>query len=173
MPTFQPFAAGQKVTAGDLDLNLMIGALVFRAQRSTSQTITSGTQTPTNALSWDAIDYDRLGVWSAGNPTRWTSPIAGWWTFSGSVGLNGNATGTTRDALWFVNGATITAGRSRTFAETSISTDPITVEARTIPILLAVGDYVELVPAHNASGPIGSATGTQASYIAVNYSGPN
>lgn len=173
MATYQPYAAGARVTAGALDLQLMIGKTVFVAYRAVSQTITTGAETAANALSWDTISYDLLGAWSAGSPTRWTCPAAGWWSFSGSVGYNADTSGSNRDALWFTNGATITGGRARTFAESSIASLPLTVEARTMPLLLAVGDYVQLVPAHNATGSVGTATGTSTPYMAVTYGGPN
>lgn len=173
MTTFQPFAAGQKVTAGTLDLNLMIGKLVFSAVLAASQTITTGAETTANACAWDTVAYDELGAWTAGSPTRWTCPLAGWWTVSGGVSFNGSASGSQRDAIWFINGANFTAGRARTYAETSISAVPLTVEARTMPLLLAVGDYVQLVPVHNIGSSIGTATGTLAPYMAVTYSGPN
>jgi len=174
MATYQPFAAGQRLTAGDLDAQLMIGKVVFQAMRTASQTITTGAESASNAISWDAVNYDLLGAWSAGSPTRWTCPLAGWWTLSGSISLNNNSGGSNRDALWFVNGANITGGRARTFAESGISASlVVTVEARTLPLLLAVGDYVQLIPAHNIGASEVTATGTAAPYMSVTYSGPN
>lgn len=173
MATFQPYAAGQKVTAGSLDQLLMIGKVVFSATLAASQTITTGTETTANACAWDTINYDELGAWTAGSPTRWTCPLAGWWTLAGAVSFNGSSGGSQRDAIWFVNGVNITSGRARTYAETSIAAVGLTVEARTIPQLLAVGDYVQLIPVHNIGSSIGTATGTLAPYMAVTYSGPN
>lgn len=172
MTTFQPLAAGQRLTAEELNLNLMIGCTVFRAYRTTAQSITSGAETAANALSWNQIDLDRLSA-GALNTTRWTCPTAGWWTVSGSISFNGSTAGSQRDAAWFVNGSLITAGRSRTFAETSIANTPLTVEARSLPVQLAVGDYVELIPVQNTGGAIDTATGSNTPYMAVTYSGPN
>lgn len=172
MPTFQPFAAGAKVTAATLDLNLMIGLVVFRAYLNTNQSIPTGTEAAANACAWSQIDLDLLAGFSAGAPTLWTVPIDGWWTLSGGVGFNGNAGGSQRDALWFIDGATIVAGRARTFAETGIAATPLSVEARTIPLLLSAGQTVALVPAHNVGSALLTATGTFASYMSVTYSGP-
>lgn len=170
---YTPFLAGQRVTAGALDFALMAGVTVFRAYRAAAQSISSGAESVANALVWDAIGLDLLSGWSAGTPTRWTCPVAGWWTLSGSISINGNSGGSNRDAVWFVNGSIITAGRARTFAETSISaTLAITVEARTLPVQLAVGDYVQLIPAHNIGAAEVTATGSAAPYMAVTYSGP-
>lgn len=170
---FQPLSAGQRLTAGTLNALLMIGADVFRAYLTASQIITSGTETAANACQWDQIDRDILGAWSSSNKTRWTCPAAGWWKLSGSTSFNGSTGGSQRDALWFVNGANITAGRARTFAETSISAVPLSVEARTLTVQLALGEYVELIPVHNIGSNIGTATGTLAPYMAVTYAGPN
>lgn len=173
MTTFQPYLAGQKVTAGGLDLTSMIGAIVFRAYLAAGQTIASGTEAQSNACQWDTIDYDRLGAWSNTHPSRWTCPLAGWWTFAGSISLNGSTGGSQRDAIWFLNGAGFGAGRARTFAETGIAATPLSVEARTLPLLLSVGDYIELIPVHNIGSNISTATGTLAPYMSVTYSGPN
>lgn len=166
---YTPFLAGQKVTAGALNSALLVGAVVFRAYRNTTaQTITNGTESTANALSWDSIGIDDLAGWSAGTPTRWTVPMTGWYTLAGSVAFSGDSTGSTRDALWFVNGAIVTADRARS----APSAASHTVEARTLPQFLAAGQYVELVAAHNATGSINTATGTLASYMSVTYSRP-
>ncbi|HEY5836793.1 hypothetical protein, partial [Streptomyces sp.] len=80
----QPFAAGQKVTASALNLASLSGLVVFRAYRTTAQSIPAGTETAANAISWNQIDLDDLVGWSAANPTRWTVPMTAWYTLSGS-----------------------------------------------------------------------------------------
>ncbi|MYX36720.1 MULTISPECIES: hypothetical protein [unclassified Streptomyces] len=163
--------AGGRIQAGKTNQLYMIGALVFSALRSASQSIPTGTEAVANALQWDTVQLDALAAWNSQQPTRWTAPFAGWWTLSGSIALNGSAGGSTRDALWYINGSAPTAGRARTYAGTIVAS-PLTVEARTLPRLLAAGDYVELVPAHNAGAAVSTATGTYAPYMAVTYSGP-
>jgi hypothetical protein len=169
---FTPWKAGQRITADALNLTSMIGAVVFRAIRGTGQSITNATDDVANAISWDTVDLDLLGGWAAGSPTRWTVPTTGWWKLDGAVSFVGAATpGTLRDALWFVNGATIVAGRARSFSG-SIGTAAMTVEARSIPYLLNAGDYVQLVPLHNASTSVNTGTGTYSPFMAVTYAGP-
>ncbi|MFJ4847531.1 hypothetical protein [Streptomyces sp. NPDC088733] len=172
---FTPNKAGQRLTAGGMNLNDMIGATVFRAIRGSGQSITSGTEDVANAIQWDTVDLDLLGAWSAGSATRWTVPMAGWWRLDGAVsfvGVTSPATpGTLRDALWYVNGATVSAGRARSFSGT-IGTSPMTVEARSIPYLLNAGDYVQLIPLQNASISVNTGTGTYAPFMAVTYAGP-
>ncbi|MFF4751834.1 hypothetical protein [Streptomyces sp. NPDC001270] len=175
---FAVWQPGMTITAQRANLAAMIGAVVFAAARTTGQTIPSGTETAANALQWDSIDVDLLSGWSAANPSRWTVPVAGLWTLSGAISVNGTTTpGTTRDALWYVNGGALVSGRARTYAESGISSSPLTVEARTITKRLAAGDYVELVPAHNANNAgtavsLPTATGTFAPYANVTYAGP-
>jgi hypothetical protein len=172
---YPAWAAGQRITAGGLSINDLIGQTVFRALRGTGQTITTGTENVANAIQWDTVDLDLLGGWTPASSTRWTVPFAGWWKFEGAVSFVGvtspDTPGTLRDALWYLNGATVSAGRARSFSGT-IGTSPMTVEARSIPYLLQPGDYVQLVPLQNASISVATGTGTYAPYMAVTYSGP-
>ncbi|MFJ4987888.1 hypothetical protein ACIP9H_29305 [Streptomyces sp. NPDC088732] len=175
MTAYPAFAAGQSLTAGALSLAALIGQTVFRATRGAGQTITSGTEDVANAIQWDTVDLDLLGGWTPASQTRWTVPFAGWWRLDGSVsfvGVTSPATpGTLRDALWYCNGATIAAGRARSFSGT-IGTSPMTVEARSIPYLLNAGDYVQLIPLQNASISVNTGTGTYAPHMTVTYAGP-
>ncbi|WP_234342333.1 hypothetical protein, partial [Streptomyces leeuwenhoekii] len=166
---------GMIMTEERLNDAAMIGAVVFLANRGTSQNIPSGSDSAANALAWDEVTMDLLGGWSAATPTRWTCPKAGWWKFEGAIGFNASAGGNTRECVWYVNGGGISMGRSRTFGNTMASV-PITVEARTLSRQLAVGDYVELVPAHNSVSPnpdpLTTATGTYRPYMSITYAGP-
>lgn len=167
------FSAGQRLTADAANAASEIGMVVFRAYRSSSQSITSGTETVSNAIVWDAIDLDRHGA-GAVSSSLWTAPFAGWWTLAGGVAFNGAASGTVRDALWYVNGALQAAGRARFAAASgSMPSAILTVEARTIPYLLSAGDTVQLVAAHDATGSQTTATGSFRCYMSVTYSGPS
>lgn len=162
---------GMLMTEERLNDATMIGAAVFLANRSTSQTIPSGSDTAAQAVQWDTVDLDVLGGWSAAQPTRWTAPRTGWWQLAGGVGFDGSTGGNTRECLWYVTGGAIAMGRARSFGNTMAGV-PITVEARTMPRLLQAGQYVELVPAHNAGATLTTATGTYRPYIAITYAGP-
>lgn len=169
--TFQLWKSGMKATTARLNDGDMIGAVVFMAQRTTAQAIPTGTEAAANAVVWDQIDRDILTGWSSGSATRWTCPTTGIWVLAGSVGFNSSTGGTTRDACWFVNGALLTAGRARTFASGSISAVALTIEARTLPLLLTAGDYVQLVPAHNVGSNLDTASGSLRPYMSVTYGG--
>ncbi|MEU9643592.1 hypothetical protein [Streptomyces sp. NPDC048188] len=166
------WTAGMRTTAARLYETDLIGRLVFLANRATSQSIPTGADAAANALAWDAVDLDVLGAWSVGQPTRWTCPRAGWWMLQGAVGFNSSTAGTVRECCWYVNGGLISMGRSRPINQTGLVTGALTVDARAVPRLMAVGDYVELVPAHNVGNPLTTATGSYRPYIAITYSGP-
>ncbi|WP_405695305.1 hypothetical protein OHA99_09455 [Streptomyces coelicoflavus] len=163
---------GMRTTAARLYETDLIGRLVFLANRNASQSISSGGDTASNALSWDAVDLDVLGGWTVGQPTRWTAPRAGWWTFQGAVGFNNRTAGTIRECCWYVNGGLISMGRSRPIVSSSIADTALTVDARAVPRLMAVGDYVELIPAQNSGTALDTATGSLRPYISITYSGP-
>ncbi|MFD5217458.1 hypothetical protein ACFWMH_07295 [Streptomyces tendae] len=164
---------GMRMTADRLYETDLIGRTVFLANRGANQTITSGSDTASNALQWDEVTLDVLGGWNAGQPSRWTCPRAGWWTFQGAVGFNASTSGTVRECCWYVNGGLISMGRSRPIV-TVPSNSTLTVDARAVPRLMAVGDYVQLIAAHNSSSPttIDTATGSYRPYISITYSGP-
>lgn len=164
--------AGMRITAGRMYETDLIGRAVFMANRSTVQSIATGAENVANALSWNTIDLDVLGGWNAANPTRWTAPFTGWWTFQGAVSFATSTSGIVREAVWFVNGSLASVGRSRPPQPSALGSGTLSVNARTFPYLLAAGDYVELVPAHNASAALNTATGSYRPYAAITYSGP-
>lgn len=169
--TLNLWQPGMIMTEERLNDAAMIGAALFLANRSTTQAITTGAESAANAVSWTDIELDALGGWSAANPTRWTAPRDGWYKLEGSVGFNGSTAGEIRDAIWFVNGALISMGRARTIASTAISGDPLTIEARAIPRLLAEGDYVELIAAQDSGSSLNTATGSLRPFISITYAG--
>ncbi|WP_411132735.1 hypothetical protein [Streptomyces sp. 030-HV] len=162
---------GMRATADRMYDTDLIGRVVFLANRATNQSISSGADNVANALQWDEVNYDLLGVFNPAQPTRWTCPRAGWWTFQGAVGFNAAAGGTTRECCWYVNGGLISMGRARPISGT-IAGNPLTVDARSVPRLMAVGDYVQLVPAQDSGSALLTATGSFRSYISITYSGP-
>jgi hypothetical protein len=168
---FTPVLSGMRLTATRLNDLLMIGASVFLANRATAQTIPTGGDAAANAVQWDDVGSDLLGGWSAGSPARWTAPRTGWWQLAGGVAFDASTGGTTRECVWYVNGGAIGMGRARTFGNTMAAV-PITVEARTLPVRLNAGDYVELVPAQNSGANLNLATGSYRPYVAITYGGP-
>ncbi|MFG3323716.1 hypothetical protein ACGF3J_37295 [Streptomyces sp. NPDC048171] len=164
--------AGMRLTAARLYETDLIGRTVFLANRGTGQSISSGTDSASNAVQWDEVTFDVLGGWSAGQPTRWTCPRAGWWTFQGAVGFNSSTGGTVRECCWYVNGGLISMGRSHPINMSSIASGALTVDARAVPRLMSVGDYVQLVAGQNSGSALDTATGSYRPYISITYSGP-
>ena len=168
---FNPFLAAMRLTATRMNDAAMIGACVFRAYRSAAQSIPTGGDAAANAISWDDVQEDLLTGWAGGSPTRYTVPRSGVWQLAGAVAFDSSTGGTTRECVWYINGAAAGAGRARSYANT-ISAVPLTVEARTLPVRLAAGDYVELVPAQNSGAGLNLATGSYRSYVGITYAGP-
>lgn len=171
---YQPIAAGSSPSADALNLALLPGVLAFRAFLAASQNITSrSAEVVGDALAWDTVDLDRFGAWSASSPTRWTCPLAGWWALAGSIAYNASAGGTLREAVWFVNGSLAPAGRAAPIVSSGISSAAaVTVEARTLPLLLSATDYVQLVPLQNSGGTLGTATGSPRPFMSATFAGP-
>ena len=59
------------------------------------------------ALSFPVVTSNKGGVWSAGNPTRFTAPVAGVWLFNAMVGIAPNNAGTLRALQLSLNGTLI------------------------------------------------------------------
>ncbi|MGV9987724.1 hypothetical protein [Streptomyces olivaceus] len=165
--------AGMRTTADRLYDTDLIGRMVFFAYRNTNQSIPSG-ESASNAMQWDTVSLDVLGGWSASQPSRWTCPRAGWWTVQGAVAFNASSSGSIRECCWYINGGLAAMGRSRPINSGSIANSYLTVDARSLPRLMAVGDYVQLVPVHNSTNPnpLDTATNSPAPYMTVTYSGP-
>lgn len=168
MPEY-PWQPGMTVTAARLRESSRVGGVIFSAFRAAAQTITAGTENAANAISWDTPQLDALAGWSSSAPTRWTCVVPGWYTFDGAAGFNSNATGTTRDVLWFFNGSLVTGSRNRSAI---VASAPTIIDARTFPRLMAVGDYAQLVPAHDATTSVATTGGSLAASMSVTYSGP-
>jgi hypothetical protein len=169
---YTPFLAGQRLTAGALNSAVLSGVTVFRAYRSTAQTIpTRSAENIADAIQWDDVGLDRFGGWTGGSPTRYTAQIAGWYSFSGSVAYGSQAGGTIREAVWFTNGSLLAAGRSVPWVASAVPTGAITAEARRVSLSFNVGDYIELTPFQDSGSSISAATGSFRSYIAVQYAG--
>ncbi|MGW4986309.1 hypothetical protein ACWEQ3_01480 [Streptomyces mirabilis] len=165
---YAPLQPGQTLTAGTLNGALMAGGAVFRAFTTVAQSVTN-TESGANAMVWDTIDLDLLGGWSAANPTRWTCTVPGWYEISGAVGFNSNTTGTNRMGLWYLNGGLFMRSKS---VGGPFPSEALTVEARSVAVPFAAGDYVELIPSHNATAAVTTATGSLRPYLSITGAGP-
>lgn len=176
MTTPAVFLAGQRADVDDQNAAALIGRVVFKATRTTTQAITTGTVgVAANALSWDQIDLDLLGGWSAGNPTRYTPPVAGWYTFDGGTAFNATATsGTMRGCSWLKNGALLVGGNNRSQCDGAFPNTVIGADARQFAEEFnGTSDYIELAPFQDIGVNLGTATGSLSSNIIVVYGGPS
>lgn len=169
------FAAGQRITANDLNDASLPGKVVFRTYSGAGQSVpTRTTEMVADAIVWDSPQQDDYGGWSSSTPTRWTCMKAGMlWTLSGRLSFNGSIAGTLRQAIWYINGALPPAGRAVPVASSAISNASLTVEAAEQTLPLNVGDFVELVPLQNTGGPLAVATGSYRPIMAITCGGPS
>jgi hypothetical protein len=165
---------GQRATGDRMNDSMAIGRLLFFAARDTTQSIADSTVgTTANALSWDNVLLDSLTGWSAGTPTRYTPPEAGWYLLTGEGGFAASAAGARRGISWLVNGALPVAGTSVAHANTPTS-QTLTVPARTLPVQFnGTTDYVELAPFQNSGGALNTGTGSLRCHIAIYYAAPS
>lgn len=176
MTTPAVFLAGQRADVDDQNLAALIGRVVFVGLRITAQAITTGTVgAAANALSWDQIDLDTLGSWSAGNPTRFTPPIAGWYNFDGAASFAGTAGGTMRGCSWLKNGAVVVGGTNRSQVDSAfVAGEVIGADARQYATEFnGTSDYVELAPFQNSGANLNTATGSLSCSVVVTYGGPS
>lgn len=118
-------------------------------------------------VSFDAEDWDTHAAHAGGTPTRFTAPLAGKYVLSGGVGFAVNATGS-RGCVWLKNGAQINGSQVMGTNNGAILTTLIA--AKTIPVQLAVGDYVELAGYQNSGAGLDTTVaGSDQSYMSVEY----
>lgn len=150
---------------------LAIQGLYLKVRSTAAQSIPNNTLTP---LTFNAIDYDRVGGFTAG-ANSYTPGIAGWWELTGAMGfLSTETSGTAggRAVQWVINGGAVLAS--------SVSWQPANTlsqafPARTFPVLLTATDTVGMAVTQTSGATIstvsGAATSLQA-FMAVKYLGP-
>ncbi|SFD14519.1 hypothetical protein [Streptomyces aidingensis] len=163
-----PARPGMALTAGRVNQWLLPGTVLFEAGRELAQSITTGaTPSSANALSWDDVELDPLEGWDAGAPTRYTCQIAGRYRLEGRVSFVASTSGTVRAGGWFVNGSLVAQSRDAITPTSQIHT----VAAAVTPVLLAVGDYVELAAGQNSGGNLDTGPGSTRPQIVITYTG--
>lgn len=148
------------------NLTVLANPPIARMRNSTTQTAATSTYT---ALTWDTEDFDTVGGHSTvTNTSRYTvqTGYAGYYRVTGAITWASNATGR-RTATIAVNG-TNKAG-TETNSGAAGSANPWTIFTQAI-LLLAVGDYVELVGWQNSGGNLATAiTGSSESYLEIQW----
>jgi hypothetical protein len=176
MPIPAVFLAGQRAHVDEQNAAALIGRLVFVAYRTVAQAIASGTVgDAANALSWDLVDLDILGGWSASNPTRFTPPIAGWYQMDGAGSFAATATASQiRGASWLINGSVVVGATNRSQVDNPIANQISSVDARQFAHEFnGTTDYVELAPFQNTGANLNTSTGSLSPSIVLTYGGPS
>lgn len=124
--------SGQRLTPARLN------PVLAQLRQTTAQTITNNTWT---AVTFGAEDVDtHSGHSTSSNTSRFTIPLDGTYLLAGGVSYAANATGQ-RWCRWYKNGTELDGGGANINANSSGQTLMV---AKTLQVVLAVGDYVEL-----------------------------
>jgi hypothetical protein len=137
--TFGPFLGGD-------DVQVPISAVPsVGLVRSAVQTIATGAAV---AIAWDTVTANNFGMWDAGAPTRVTCTNPGAYAASYELAFAANATGDRAGRLR-LNGAGVSVAQMILNTNTQPGAQTI-FTASTVQLSLAVGDYFELIAAHDA-----------------------
>ena len=143
------------------------GSYLAKLKRTTTQTYGNNSA---GALNFTAADFDRMGGWNSGNPTRYTAAVPGAYEFTGAISYAANATGY-RSTTWYLNGA---AQNSSSIIVPAVTGEATVVNARPTVFKLNAGDYVELFGYQNSGTSITTdATTANQPSIQVKYLGYN
>lgn len=102
--------------------------------------------TTTTAIIWSTPAFDNYTAWAAGNPTRVTPKVAGWYEVNGSIAFAANATGV-RIAQLSKNGATNQAQSTTNNVTASFNT---VVQVAALIQFNGSTDYIELAGDQNS-----------------------
>lgn len=127
--------------------NFTIGVPFFSGYQVSTQSITNNTWT---AVTLDSEYFDDDGGHSTvTNTSRYTCQVAGRYVITGTVFFSPNATGL-RGSKITKNGTTVTGSTSFLAAAPSVGSTALC----TIPVQLAVGDYVEVFAWQGSGGAL-------------------
>lgn len=143
-----------------------VGRFVARLRRDANQSVNDNTQTP---IIWDTIDEDPLVGWDAGDPTRWTPPVAGWYTIIGRAVFAANATSRRYVAVRF-NGSTTSPPGSVTSVQTP-ATGTCQIHTQAVIEFNGTTDYVEVNVLQNSTGALNLTNTDGGSALIAYYSG--
>lgn len=121
-------------------------------QQVTTQSIVSG-GAGTAAITWPTPVLDLYGGYVAGNPTRYTGQVAGYYLISGSVSYATNATGN-RLAEIHKNGAGGAIVQGAVLACTTANSTTVAVTG--LVFMNGTTDYIELFAYQNSGAPLGT-----------------
>lgn len=123
------------------------GTIAPRASRSTTQSIPDGADT---AISFDGVNNDAWGCWSAGNAARLTAPVTGRYMAVGQVTFAANGTGFRR--ICIEKDGTSTVGQVD--LPTTLSGSAVWLNVTSQPFDMTQGEYVRLMVRQNSGGSL-------------------
>lgn len=165
------FAAGQVVTADDLNEALYTGKEVARLSRQTTQSVSDTTDT---AVQFDRNTLDFFsGHSTTTNNTRYTPSRPGWYKLSGGVSFT-TVAGSTQIQAWFRKNGTDNVEGSHGTDTTDTGTSPMSVACKAVSLPMnGTTDYVELMCRHTSGASIDTATTlARRPMMNVTYGGP-
>lgn len=168
-PAWQP---GMIITEARANSAALMGRVIFKATRDTNQAISNTSQAnpdPANALQWETISTDDLGGWSASQPARYTCQLPGWYKVNAKVGFNANTLGSGRTLSIYVGTVLQPGGHYRT---ATTFTNQVHTQDASLTVLLAVGEYIQLVPGQDTGDPLNTATGGVRPVVEIEFARP-
>lgn len=170
------FEPGSTLTDVALSTGLLIGRVVFQAERAVAQLVAAGSApVVADAIIWDTIILDLLAGWAAGTPTRYTPTVAGWYEVSGGVGWASSSNQDVRGSSWALNGNTAGSGYRTVFGgrESGSSNATVLPAQTTVVPCNGTSDFIELVPIQDSGGSLNTNTGSGLRpNMIVKYAGP-
>lgn len=137
--------------AGTANVAFLLAKPIAHLRQTSIQTLTTSTWT---AITWQTEDVDSVSGHS-GSASTYTCQRAGWYRLSGGVSFAANAVGI-RDARWVKNGTVVNGSEADVTPLAGSSTTHLT--ARSILVLLAVGNTVELEAFQSSGGNLSTAS---------------
>lgn len=133
-----------------------IGASV---SRSTALSIPNATPTP---ITWNNEIIDHGGCWTAGDPTKLTAPVDGWYAITAFAWWDGDNDGGRR--LYIRLNATTTIGRQSVVSPAAHNDVANSVSAL---YYLEAGEYVDVIADQNAGNALNIKSGAMAHFARV------
>lgn len=150
------YPAGHVITADEYN------PVICELRQTAAQSIPNSSTTTPVTFDTEDIDTDS-GHSTSSNTSRYTAQRAARFQISGKVNFATNATGQ-RSAWWSINGTQLAA--SQVDVPGNASVGPCLV-LPTMTVLLAVGDYVEMIAFQNSGGSLNTASSSTAGLTAL------
>jgi hypothetical protein len=164
VPPLVPFSDATEITGAFMNTNVRdaVNFLSFPPmcrlsnQGGSAQSAVNGTSTAVQfaGSAITGLTSDNYGGWSAGNPTRYTFPVAGRWYVAGQAAFASSNSGICQSGLR-VNGGTTSWGTKAAAPATSTAG---VIAASEQYLRVSAGDYVQLIAFQSSGGSLSLTT---------------